>query len=125
MTVGVVDQAGADVDDVPVALEEHRANRALGDVEEAGQIYGGGGGEVVGGGTGETATVEEAGQIYGGDGGEVVGRVLVERLTGEEARVVYETVDAAETPGRLVHHALRGVDLGDVALDGQEARLIT
>src|SRR3954451_9000500 len=100
MTVGVVDQAGADVDDVPVALEEHRTDRALGDVEEAGQIY-------------------------GGDGGEVIGRVLVERLADEEARVVYETVDSAEAPGRLVHHALRGVGLGYVALDGEEARLIT
>jgi len=82
---------------MPVALEEHRANRALGDVEEAGQIY-------------------------GGDGGEVVGRVLVERLADEEARVVYETVDAAETPGRLVHHALRVVDLGDVALPWRTLR---
>src|SRR4051794_26928526 len=34
LAVGVVDQAGAEIDDVPVALEEHGANRALGDVEE-------------------------------------------------------------------------------------------
>jgi hypothetical protein len=95
VTVGVVNQAGADIDDVPVALEEHRANRALGDVEEAGQIY-------------------------GGDGGEVVGRVLVERLADEEARIVYETVDSAETPGRRVNHAPRGVALGDVTLDGEK-----
>ena len=69
--------------------------------------------------------MEEAGHIYGGDGGEVVGRVLLERLADEEPRVVYETVDSAEAPRRLVHHALRGVDVGDVARDGEEARLIT
>jgi hypothetical protein len=100
VTVGVLNQAGTDIDDVPGALEEHRANRALGHVEEAGQIY-------------------------AGDGGEVVGRVLVERLADEEPGIVYESVDSPETPGRLVHHALRSVDLGDVALDGEEARLIT
>ena len=45
--VGVVDEAGADVDDVAAALCDHLPDRALGDVEEPGQVDGGDRGVVV------------------------------------------------------------------------------
>src|SRR5438132_12589916 len=40
LTVGVVDEAGGDVDDVTAPLGDHLADGALGDVEEPGQVDG-------------------------------------------------------------------------------------
>ena len=48
LAVGVVDQAGGDVDDVAAALGDHLRDRPLGDVEEPGQVHGGHRGVVVG-----------------------------------------------------------------------------
>ena len=59
--VGVVDQAGGDVDDVAAALGEHLSDDGLGDVEEPGQVH-------------------------RSDGGVVIERVVGEGLADEDAR---------------------------------------
>ena len=58
--VGVVDEAGADVDDVAAALGDHLPDDALGDVEEPGQVHGGDRGKVAEGVVGEGLADEDA-----------------------------------------------------------------
>ena len=82
--VGVIDEAGADVDDVAAALGDHLPDRALGDVEEPGEVD-------------------------GGDRFEVLGRVLGERLADIDARAVDQAVDAAEVLERVLDDTLSGV----------------
>ena len=74
--VGVVDEARGDVDDVAAALGDHLRDRALGDVEEPGEVD-------------------------GGDRVVVVERVLGERLADVDPGVVDQGVDPAEPVERL------------------------
>ena len=71
LLIGVVDQAGGDVDDVPAALRQHRRDGALGELEEPAQV-------------------DPEDQVV------VVGGVLGERLGDEDAGVVDQRVDPAE-----------------------------
>src|SRR3954471_1315863 len=63
----------------------------------------------------ELRDVEEAGQVHGDDRRVVIGCVVREGLADEAARVVDQSVDQAETAERLLHHALGGFGLCDVA----------
>jgi hypothetical protein len=94
--VGVLDEARSEVDDVAGALRGHLPDGSLGDVEEPGQVHGGG------------------------------HRVVVERVVGgdEDARVVDERVDPPEATERLIDHALGGLTLCDVAGDREQVRVI-
>src|SRR5207302_9820446 len=68
---GMVDEAGADADDVATALGEHLPDRALGDVEEPGEVD-------------------------SCDGDVLIERVVGERLADEESGVVDQRVDTSE-----------------------------
>ena len=68
--------------------------------------------------------VEETGQVHRGDRGEVVGRVLGERLADEDPGVVDQAVDPSEPVERLLHHALGGLGVGDVTLHREEVGLV-
>ena len=95
--VGVIDQAGRDLDDVAAALLLHLGDGELGDVEEARDVD------------------ADHGRI-------VFGGVLRERLGDEDAGVVDQRVDAAEALDGLRDHALGGVPVGDVAGHGEHVR---
>jgi hypothetical protein len=69
--VGVVDEAGGDVDYVAAALSDHLLDGQLRDVEEARQVH-------------------------GGDCGIVAQGVIRERLADEDPRVVVQLVDPPE-----------------------------
>ena len=97
--LGVVDEAGGDVDDVAAALVDHLPDRALGDVEEPGQVH-------------------------GGDRGVVVGRVIREGLADEDPGVVDQAVDPSEPIERLLHHALGRLGFCDVTLHGEVVGLV-
>ena len=93
--VGVIDEAGGDVDDMAASLAGHVPNDGLGDVEEAGQVH-------------------------AGDGEIFVHRVVRERFADEHPRIVDEGVDPSEPIERLLHHLLAGLDLGDVTRHGED-----
>jgi hypothetical protein len=95
---GVIDEAGRDVDDVAAALDGHLADRTLRDVEEAGEVHGGG-------------------RI------EILLRVVGERLADEDSGVVDQRVDAPEPVERLLHHARRRARVGDVAIHSENVGL--
>ncbi len=97
--VGVVDQAGGDVDDVAAALGEHVLDGELGDVEEA---------------------VE----VHRGHGGVVVGGVVGERLGDEDACVVDQGVDPAEPFDGRLRRPFGGGAVGDVALHCDDAGVV-
>src|SRR3954468_7396203 len=97
--VRVVDQAGGDVDDVAAALGEQVRDGPLGEVEDAGDV--------------DTR-----------HGGVVLGGVLGERLGDEDARVVDHGVDAPEPLHGGLDDAPRGGRVGDVALDGEDVRVV-
>jgi hypothetical protein len=96
--VGVIDQAGGHVHNVAAAVDEHLLD-------------------------GELGNAEEAGQVHSDRGGVVVLRVVSERLGHEDARVVDQGVDPAELRDARRDHALGGGRVGDVALDGEDARV--
>ncbi len=85
----MVDEAGRDVDDVAAALRDHLCYRALGDVEETGQVHRGH--HVV-----------------------VGARVVGERLADEGPGVVDQRVDPREPVERLLDDAPSGLRLGEV-----------
>ena len=81
------------------ALVDHLPNRALGDVEEPGQVH-------------------------GRDRGVVVGRVVREGLADEDPRVVDQAVDPSEPIERLLRDALGRLGFADVTLDREVAGLL-
>ena len=85
----VVDEAGADVDDVAAALDEHLSDRTLSDVEEPGEVD-------------------------RRDRGVLIEGVVGERLADEESGVVDQRVDPTEPVECQFDHALGGLRLGDV-----------
>jgi hypothetical protein len=99
IAVWAVDDAGGDVDDVAAALVDHLPDRALGDVEEPGEVH-------------------------GGDRGVVVGRVVREGLADEDPRVVDQAVDPSEPIERLLRDALGRLGFADVTLHGEVAGLV-
>jgi hypothetical protein len=87
----VVDEAGAEADDVAGALGEHRPDGALGDVKEPGKVH-------------------------RGDRGKVIGRVVGEGLADVHAGVVAQAVDPSEALERLLYHAAGNTGVCDIAL---------
>ena len=97
--VGVVDQAGGDVDDVAAALSEHVRDGQLGHAEEPGQVH-------------------------SDRGGELVLRVVGEGLGDEDPGVIDQGVYAAEALDGRVDDAVGGGGIADVALDGQDVGVL-
>ena len=90
--VGVVDEAGGDVDDVAAALREHLRNGQLGHAEEPGHVH-------------------------SDRGGELFLRVVGEGLGDEDPGVIDQGVYAAEALDGRVDDAVGGGGIADVALD--------
>ena len=95
----MVDEAGADVDDVTGALVDHLPDRALRDVEEPTQVD-------------------------GGDRVVVLDAVVRERLADVDPGVVDQRVDATEPVDSLAHHPLGSGRFDDVARDGRVIALV-
>ena len=89
LAVGIVHQAGADVDDMAAALRHHLDDDALGQMEEPGQVH-------------------------RGHQDVVVKCVLSEGLADEHPHVVDQAVDSSETIDRLFDHVVSRLPFGDV-----------
>ena len=68
--------------------------------------------------------LEEAGEIDGDRGVEVLVRVLREGLADVDPSVVDETVDPAKGLDRLSHDASRRLGIGDVTLDRHDPGIL-